>query len=297
MKKKGLIICFSVIVLAMGYSSLVSAGTVSGVIGGGRAGTTWDGWTQFQNTNANNGNGEDWVRDNGRVAPGYGGQEFDAEYLFYQLEGTTLSIGLQTGYDLVDGQQGSPATQTSGQQYYAGDIALSFDGTSNYTHAIDFGLYTEDYYDGDLVSADVGSDDGIDTAGLYSVTGWNNDILFSRSSPFAMDDGSLVDNGIGGSNYGFDSFGVGSSYDTITGELSYYRQVSFDITDFLQGGVLSVKAHWTMSCGNDQIKGSFQEPPSAVPEPGTIALLGIGLAGLAGIGARRRLKKKAVNKS
>ena len=32
--------------------------------------------------------------------------------------------------------------------------------------------------------------------------------------------------------------------------------------------------------------------PVATPEPGTIALLGIGLAGLVGVGVRRRMKKK-----
>lgn len=40
--------------------------------------------------------------------------------------------------------------------------------------------------------------------------------------------------------------------------------------------------------------GSVPEP---VPEPATVALLGIGLAGLTGAEVRRRLKKKAVDKS
>ncbi len=302
MKKIRLLLYFSVIVLAMGYSSFVRAGTVSGVLGG----NIWTGWTQFQD-NGNAGYGgpsEDWVDDN-KVYPGYGGQGFDAEYLFYKLDGDILSLGLQTGFDIVDGKY-----RYYGRKYFAGDLALSFDGpsfdsaTDVYSHAVDFGLKTKDYF-GHKVAAVGGYHNGdnsnaTDIAGLYSVTDWNNHIILpdhATSNPFAMDGGFLEDNGVGGTNYDFTSIDFGSSRLTLNGDKSYYRQVSFDISDFRQGdGSLSVDAHWVMSCGNDAINGSIHES-TAVPEPTTIALLGIGLAGLAGAETRRRRKKKAVEKS
>lgn len=292
-KTKSLFLCFSVIVLVMGYSSVVCAGTISGVLGGG----IWDGWTQFQDNNVNFGKGEDWVGKGGKVFPGWGGQNFDAEYLFYNLEGNTLSLGLQTGFDIEDGKY-----RTGGKNYYAGDMALSFDGTTTYTHAIDFGLKTRDY--GNHRVAAVGgyhhgnNSNDIDTAGLYSVSKWNTHVIsgYGASNPFAMDGGSLADNG-DGTNYNFTTIDFDSSA-TPNGDTSFYRQVSFDISDFRDPvtGDLDVDAHWTMSCGNDAINGSFHEP-APVPEPGTIALLGIGLAGLAGVGARRKWKKKAADKS
>ncbi len=55
--------------------------------------------------------------------PGVGGQVFDAEYLLYKLEGQILYLGLQSGFDLIDGQQ-----FYNSKAYWAGDLALSFDG-------------------------------------------------------------------------------------------------------------------------------------------------------------------------
>lgn len=45
----------------------------------------------------------------------------------------------------------------------------------------------------------------------------------------------------------------------------------------------SVGFHWAMKCGNDVVEGMITAPaPPQVPEPGTLVLLGLGLAGVAG---------------
>ncbi len=48
--------------------------------------------------------------------------------------------------------------------------------------------------------------------------------------------------------------------------------------------------------GSWQLRG-FNPNPQLVPEPATVALLGIGIVGIAGTEVRRRRKKKAVDNS
>lgn len=218
------------------------------------------------------------VDENG-TNPGAGGQAFDAEYLAYKLDGNMLSLGLQTGFDLSDGHQ----VYSDGKDYYAGDLALSFDGAvtlgdaTSYEYAVDFGFLTKDY-DGDLVGGSSGTA-GIDTAGVYGVSGWNNDIYYTASNPFAMESGTFV------SGFATHGLTVGNS-----GE-SYFRFVSFDVSSLglsLTDG-LTLDAHWTMSCGNDTVNGQADVAP--VPEPATMLLFGTGFAGLAGILRRKKQMK------
>jgi hypothetical protein len=221
--------------------------------------SVFDGWNMFAN-------------DDGTLSPGYGGQYFDAEYFFYRIEGSTLSIGLQAGFNVVTGKD-----TYAGYPYYAGDIALSFDGSTanGYEYAIDFGHVTKDYQLDPVGTA------GLHAAGLYSVTTWNNDLYSSfipDSSPFAMATGTkeadiTIATGEGGPS--------SNHY--------YYEIATFDVSGIVGSNPFIMDAHWTMSCGNDSINGHEEV---TVTEPSTLTLLGSGIVGLGVFGRRIRLLRR-----
>lgn len=169
----------------------------------------------------------------------------------------------------------------------------------------------------------------VNNGGYITAFAFNNpfgsitDVSFSSSDPdFNLIGGSDFDNSINSMPYG--QFDIGASLsnaflgggqpqkgigvgvtETFTFSLTGTNLSNLDTHDFL--GELSI--------GNETDKqpsffiarfrgfndgGSNKSPgdiPSTVPEPATIALLSIGLAGLAGGAARKKWKKKAVVKS
>lgn len=242
----------------------------------------FSGWNMLANDDGT------YTSDNDFVNPGYGGQKFDAEYLFYKVEGSTLSVGLQTGFNIISN---NGYLHADGRRYFTGDLALSFDGnSSNYEYAIDFGNATRGYtttnankaVGGVKISAGNATQD-TDVAGLYAVSAWNNDIVpaHMQSVPYGMDGGALVVAANGA------NFQEGSGAGNLPGQLSYYNIFSFDLSNIAGlSQTFGFAAHWTMSCGNDEVEGSTQI--TQVAEPGSLLLLGLGLVGL--VVTRRRVK-------
>ena len=225
---------------AVAFSTAVTAGPVTGLIDDG----TWEGWTIIAD-------------DDGTVGPGGGGQSFDTEFLLYMIEGDTLHLGLQTGFDVTDGHQ-----LYSGKNYWGGDLFLSVDGdTSVYEYAIDFGFQNCGYsFRSNVAGCDALTPDAL---GLYNVDTYNNDVVggHSDSLPFQM--ATALPGPVG------DVVTTSGAYGD-----TYFRTASFSLSD-LAGFDGSFDVHWTMSCGNDAIDGS-----AAVPETPTLALLVLGVIGL-----------------
>ena len=238
-------------------------------------------WNDMTVQTGNNGKPEDYVApgSDGQVYPGYGGQIFDAEYFFYKITGNTLSIGLQTGFDLINGNQ-----NYNGARYYSGDLFLSFDGSPEvYEYAVDF-----------QTNGGWGTDTGDEQFKNVKSTK-NPDQPYASSGPYLVDKGTVIGNVIMDITNGKGQY-TDTIPDGISGkQASYWTIVELDLATLLgddwEADGFTLGAHWTMSCGNDYIRGLATVDPISppVPEPATVILMGAGLLGM--LGMRRRFKK------
>ncbi|MDP2688678.1 MAG: PEP-CTERM sorting domain-containing protein [Deltaproteobacteria bacterium] len=202
---------------------------------------------------------EDGVGPGGSVGPGVGGQSFDVEYLGLEFTpGGKLYFGLQTGFNMIDN------VYSGGAWYYPGDFGLNIDSDPFYEYAIksSFSGTTPSYT-------------------LWEATTWQ-DVKYSAhmaATPYKLKTGTQVDGVAFTGAYG-------TTTTNIDGGLSYILEGSLDLSDLTlySGGPITL--HWTMNCGNDYLNHTSE--PESVPEPGTLLLMG---AGLAGLGAWRFRKK------
>jgi len=208
-------------------------------------------------------------QENNEVEPGATtGQAWDLEAFYYDLDTSTL--GLVAGFDLVDG-----GTDMGAGWVQSGDIFLetSNDGDGYYDYVLDMDFDTMTYtvYDisgGGAYSTTHGGPSG--TAGLpLSYTGGGKAVSGYKNLSF-----TYVKNLTGTDMVG--DLGSGR-HNAAFVDLSFLAPN----TDF--------GSFFTMTCGNDVIKGSGTTASGAVPEPATILLLGFGLAALGATAGKKKM--------
>ena len=270
------------LVLAVVVSTGAFAGSIDGSLSdwGVTPGANWNntvGASQWLETG---------VGSNGYVGPGWGGQPFNVEALYLQIDATYLHYAIVTGFP-------ETGTTNDGTKYYPGDIFFDFQpfyvpsGSTTPTGVMNFAIETTSYDTGNHTHGGKTSE-GQGAGSFYSdvtptLAGATLDDVFypveiKRSGTSQLAAGTLV----GATDFVYNDTYYGSDHWVMEGQvpLSYFGDLPGE------GGYL----WWTMTCSNDIGRLSMDIPMGQIPEPGTILLTGSGL--LLGVGylLRRRMK-------
>lgn len=195
--------------------------------------------------------------------PGAGGQDYDIEavMLFFDDNTNRLHFGMVTGFN-------STGAFGAGGPHYAGDVFFGLGGGPAGDFAVTVG------------------EEASRAGQLFGNTGWTTtDPNVAAHVPFATP--YRVDENAGGVVDLTVARDVQVSWGhNVNGSTEHnFLEVSF-LLDALEveavtGDQGGVSLHWTMLCGNDVVDFATDEPLAPMPEPATVALLGMGIAGFA----------------
>ncbi len=207
--------------------------------------------------------------------PGYGGQAYDAEAI-YAVFGKDAAGVDKLFIALATGHNPNTANNPGRNTYGAGDFAIDFGKDGTY----EMGINIKPSWDAFGVARGIYKNPSW-ALGLWNSSGAHDPSHADPTHPTSMTAGRLL----GTANLLFTTTGQ-TGYGFWAKDSHYFYEMSIGLDMLTAAGWNGTPfdIHWTQNCANDSI---IVDPPAPVPEPGTLALLPLGLLGLMALRHRK----------